>query len=356
MAMLWNDMVRLHKRIRLALWKWPSQGAFTKHFSNTRKARYPGLPAACIQQAVRKFFGNLKTTRANRDAGRKVDYPWRDQKRFATVPYRGDQVHWAGGYLKLGGGNGGSPIRIPMREDPGEIRKAELRFDEVLVTVMLPAPTSAPQPAPPPNVAAGDPGQRWAWAILAENGQSVMLNGRGLVSEKVRHAKKLGHLRAALADKMRNSRRWRKLQRRIARQKAKSARRVRDINHKITFGVVRACAQAQVTRLVLSQPAGIATAPGRKSQRQRNGLWEYAEQSRQIAYKAEGKFSVERDQERGTSSACPECGHHRRPSGRIFRCPRCSWTGHRDLVGAGNQLGRHVTHVDPHLRFGQVCR
>src|SRR5271157_4165747 len=62
MAVLWNDMVKVHKRIRRGHWEWPSQGAFDAHFLR-RKARYPGLPSACIQQGVRKFFGNLKTTR-----------------------------------------------------------------------------------------------------------------------------------------------------------------------------------------------------------------------------------------------------------------------------------------------------
>jgi putative transposase len=137
MAALWNAMVRLHKRIRRAHWKWPQPAAFDKHFLR-HKSRYPGLPTACLQQAVRKFFGNLKTTRANREAGRKARYPWRDQKHFATVPYRGNLVRWKDGTLTLGGGNGALAIRLPMRENPGEIVKAELLFDEVLVTVSRP--------------------------------------------------------------------------------------------------------------------------------------------------------------------------------------------------------------------------
>ena len=236
-----------------------------------------------------------------------------------------------------------------MSEDPGQILKAELRFDEVLVTVALPEPTAQAkivEPTDSPGViGAGDPGQRWAWAILAENGQSLMINGRGLVSEKIRRAKKQGHLQAALAGKQRGSKRYRKIQRRIARLKAKSARRVRDINHKITCGVVHFGKEARISQLVLSQPDGIAAVPGRKAQRQRNSVWEYGEQSRQIEYKAQGKFEVIRDSERGTSSTCP-CGHRHQASGRVFRCPKCGWTGHRDLLGAGNQLGRHASHVD----------
>ena len=310
MAVLWNDMVRLHKRIRRAHWQWPQQAAFDKHFLR-HKARYPGLPTACIQQAVRKFFGHLKATRANRDAGRKARYPWRDQKHFATVPYRGDLVQWKDGTLILGGGNGSPAIAMPMRENPGAIVKAELRFDEVLVTVSRPDLAPGAPDSRPGKQAAGDPGQRFAWTILTEDGQSFMFNGRGLVSEKIRHAKKLGHLRSALDHKQPKSRRARKIKRRIAREKARSERRVRDINHKITCGVKRECAQAQVTTLVLSQPDGIAQAPGCKAQRQRNGLWEYGEQSRQIAYKAEGQFEVIRAEERGTSSTCPKCQHRR---------------------------------------------
>ncbi len=341
-------MVSLHKRIRRAHWTWPTQAKFDAHFLK-RKARYPGLPTACIQQAVRKFFGNLRTTRKNRQNGlTKARYPWRDQKRFATVPYRGDLVEWENEYLTLGGGNGCPPIVLPMRENPGPILKAELLFDEVLVTVPLrPIEPNAETTRPkPPKMAAGDPGQRWAWTILTEDGQSLMLNGRGLVSEKIRRAKKQGHLQAALAGKTPGSKRYRKIKRRVARLKAKSARRVRDLNHKITCGLVRFGEQAGVTQLVLSQPTGIAQAEGRKAQRQRNGVWEYGEQSRQIEHKAQGHFEVLREGERGTSSTCPCCHKHHKPSSRVFRCPHCGWTGHRDLVGAGNQLGRHASHVD----------
>ena len=366
MATLWNDMVRLHKRIRRARWPWPAQTRFDAHFVR-RKAHYPGLPTACIQQAVRKFFGNLATTRTNRQKGLKTKYPWRDQKRFATVPYRGDLVSWEKGRLTLGGGNGAPPIVIPMSENPGTILKAELQFDEVLVTVARTEPaTAAPNAAPPepplvpvtqeeveteaaaavPVTMAGDPGQRWAWTLLASNGESLMINGRALVSEKIRRAKKLGHLQAELSRKVKGSKRYRHLQRSIARLKAQSARRIRDANHKISRAVVDFGEAAGVTQMVLSQPHGIAEAEGRKAQRQRNGVWEYGAQSRQIAYKAQGKFEVLRDEERGTSSTCPGCHKHFKPSGRTFRCPYCGFVGHRDLVGAGNQLGRHAPHAD----------
>jgi putative transposase len=344
MAQLHNDMTRLHHRIRRSGWPWPTQTAFDAHFLR-RKQRYIGLPTACIQQAVRKFFGNLATARANRKNGLLARYPWRCQKRFATVPYRGDLVRWEGGRLTLGGGNGAEPLVIPMADKPGQILKAELRFDEVLVTVAVPAPGPRPAPAVP-VYAAADPGQRWAWTVVVENGPSFMVHGRAIVSEKIRHAKQRGHQQAALAGKRPGSRRQRKIKRRMARYQAKSARRLRDLNHKVSRAVVDFGRRAGVSQLVLSQPQGIAQAPGRQAQRQRNGVWEYGAQTRLIAYKAEGYFEVIPAEERGTSSTCPSCARRTKPAGRTFRCPHCGFSAHRDLVGAGNQLGRHASHAD----------
>jgi predicted RNA-binding Zn-ribbon protein involved in translation (DUF1610 family) len=137
-----------------------------------------------------------------------------------------------------------------------------------------------------------------------------------------------------------------KTNRMMARQKAKSVRRIRDVNHKVSRQVVDWGVETGQTRMILSQPTGIAKAKGRKSQKQRNGYWEYGEQSRMIEYKAEGSIEIERDEERGTSSTCPKCNHRYHPSGRTFLCPNCGWSGHRDLVGSGNQLGRHEPHAD----------
>ena len=345
MATLWNDMVRLHQRIRKSRWKWPSQKAFDAHFVR-RKDRYAGLPSACVQQAVRKFFGNIQTTRANRKLGLPVRYPWRAQKHFQTVVFRGDLVSWSSGRLRLGGGNGSPALSIPLRQDPGTILKAELLFDEVLVTVEHPAPARVSDTPLETVTAAGDPGQRWAWAFLSTNGASLMINGRAIVAEKIRREKKRAYQKAYQAHRKPGSRRQKKTNWTMARQKAKSIRRIRDVNHKVSRQVVDWGVATGQTRMILSQPTGIAKAKGRKSQKQRNGYWEYGKQSRMIEYKAAGWIEIERDGERGTSSTCPKCNNDRyHPSGRTFLCPNCGWSGHRDLVGSGNQLGRHEPHA-----------
>ena len=345
MATLWNDMVCVHKRVRKTHWRWPKRAAFDAHFIR-RKARYVGLPSACIQQAVRKFYGNIKATQAKRKLGLRASYPWRDQKHFATVVFRGDLVSWSNGKLTLGGGNGSPALILPVREDPGTILKAELLFDEVLVTVERHAPEPLQETGLTPSTAAGDPGQRWAWVFLSSNGESLMIHGRAIVAEKVRREKKRGHQKAMQSNRKASSRRYKKTNRTMARQKAKSVRRIRDINHKVSHQAVVWGVETHQSKMILSQPTGIAQAKGRRSQRQRNGYWEYGQQSRMIEYKAEGLIEIERDEERGTSSTCPKCKHRYHPSGRSFSCPNCGWSGHRDLVGSGNQLGRHDPHAD----------
>lgn len=345
MAVLWNDMVRVHQRIRKMHKQWPKQKAFDTHFVR-RKDRYDGLPSACVQQAVRKFFGNIKTTQANRKLGLKARFPWRDQKQYATVVFRGDLVSWMGGKLTLGGGNGSPALSIPLRENPGRILKAELCFDEVLVTVESPAPVHEMDTTQDRVVSAGDPGQRWAWTFLSTNGESLMINGRAIVAEKIRREKKRAYQKAFQSHRKSGSRRQKKTKRTMVREQAKSVRKIRDINHKVSRQAVDWGVTTGQSKMILSQPTGIAKAKWRRAQRQRNGYWEYGQQSRMIEYKAEGLIEIERDEERGTSSTCPKCKHRYHPSGRLFRCPKCGWVGHRDLVGAGNQLGRHDPHAD----------
>ena len=238
MAILWNDMVRLHKRIRKSRWKWSSQKAFDAHFVR-RKDRYAGLPSACVQQAVRKFFGNIKTTRANRKLGLRACYPWRDQKHFQTVVLpRQPGVVVSSGQLTLGGGNGSLALRSRWARIQERILKAELLFDEVLVTASIRLPHRYATHRWRSATAAGDPGQRWAWAFLSTNAASLMINGRAIVAEKIRREKKRAYQKAYQARRKPGSRRQMKTKRTMARQKAKSVRRIRDVDHKVSRQVV----------------------------------------------------------------------------------------------------------------------
>jgi len=84
--------------------------------------------------------------------------------------------------------------------------------------------------------------------------------------------------------------------------------------------------------------------------------WSFGSVRHKLTYKAErlGIHTVLQE-ESYTSRTCPFCGHRRKssPKGRVFHCPKCGWTGHRDAVGAwgirakyrGEFGSRHVVGV-----------
>jgi predicted RNA-binding Zn-ribbon protein involved in translation (DUF1610 family) len=109
---------------------------------------------------------------------------------------------------------------------------------------------------------------------------------------------------------------------------------------------------APPSRVSADRGAGASTAAASAGSRRGTGAgcprpstkpppWSSAGQSA-LADKAEqaGIIVVLVD-ERGTSSTCPKCRKRvPKPAGRIFTCPHCGFTGHRDLVAAAHIAAR----------------
>ncbi len=67
--------------------------------------------------------------------------------------------------------------------------------------------------------------------------------------------------------------------------------------------------------------------------------WSHGSIRHKLTYKAEWLgMEVALQDEHYTSRTCPMCQHVRKSKvqGRVFRCPTCHWTYHRDGVGAIN--------------------
>ena len=87
------------------------------------------------------------------------------------------------------------------------------------------------------------------------------------------------------------------------------------------------------------------------------GLWSHGRQRRYITYKAEAAgITVGLVEEAYTSQTCPGtlpdgtgCLHCYKPKGRVYRCPACGFTAHRDAVGCANLLSQHFTGEPGHV-------
>jgi putative transposase len=93
-----------------------------------------------------------------------------------------------------------------------------------------------------------------------------------------------------------------------------------------------------------------------KSQ-QKIGVWSHGRLRHCITYKAEATgITVALVEEAYTSQTCPgslpdgsACMQCYKPKGRVYRCPACGFTAHRDGVGCANLLSQHYTGEPGHV-------
>jgi putative transposase len=217
------------------------------------------------------------------------------------------------------------------------------------------------QPAPPPpqdHTAAVDLGEIHP-AALTDGLETLILSCRALRANAQYTAKRLSKLRAKQARKKRGSRAFRRLQRRKHRFLAKQKRRARDMEHKISRAVVTWAKERQVSTLAIGDVRDVADGKrlNTKSQ-QKIGLWSHGRQRQYITYKAAAAgIAVTLVEEAYTSQTCPGtlpdgtgCLQCYKPKGRVYRCPACGFTTHRDGVGAANLLSQHYTGEPGHVR------
>ena len=172
-------------------------------------------------------------------------------------------------------------------------------------------------------------------------------------------AKRLSELRAKQARKQSGSRAFRRLQRRKNRFPAKQKRRARDMEHKISRAVVNWAKERQVSTLVIGDVRDVADGKrlNTKSQ-QKIGLWSHGRQRAYITYKAaaagiavtlveEAYYQPDLSGHVAGRDRLLQCY---KPRGRVYRCPACGFTAHRDGVGCANLLSQHYTGEPGHVK------
>jgi putative transposase len=194
----------------------------------------------------------------------------------------------------------------------------------------------------PGRVAGVDLGIIHPYAVATEQA-GLLVSGRAIRTESWLHpcgsAGPPGQGRQASAHAgQRGSRRWRRHRARLRRVEARHRRRVHHAHHQAAKQVIAFAIQRRVGTLVVGDPRGITKQDAGRVQNWRLRQWRRTHLLQALQDKAERAGILVRPvDERGTSSTCPAC-HQRvpKPTGRGFRCPSCTFKGHRDLVGAVN--------------------
>ena len=135
------------------------------------------------------------------------------------------------------------------------------------------------------------------------------------------------------------SKRRKRLIRSKKRQLKKLAHQIKDIEHKQTTRLITTLHEQGVQTVVIGDVRDIRqhNDVGSKNN-QKVHQWSHGSVRFKLTYKAERLgMTVALQDEHYTSRTCPSCGYVRsKVKGRVFRCPKCHWTYHRDGIGAVN--------------------
>ncbi len=299
----------------------------------TSKKLHAHTADACVQS----FFASLKSWRERR-ATDPTAHPPRRRKWYFRIEYKRSAMALTDGMLRLSNGRGNEPLVLNW---PWElpvtvvIHWTGTQYEAIATYEQQ----RAYGPFPVGKVAGIDLGEVHM-AVSHDGERTYILNGRLLRSKRQYQNKLKARLQARIDVKNKGSRRRKQLTAAKSRQLRKLTNQIKDIEHKQTTRLITTLHEQGVQTVVIG------------TNNQKIHQWSHGSIRFKLTYKAERLgMDVALQDEHYTSRTCSACGYVRsKVKGRMFRCPQCGWTYHRDGVGAMNirqkyrgELGsRHV--------------
>jgi len=340
----WSDMLAAHVAARL-------QGTWLTEadLNMLTKGGVYALHSQSIQFLVQQLLANIATARQNRAAGdTEANYP-HHPKPYFTVTWKGQWIRVVNAQLVLPNGRKQRDLILPLpaRFHGATIRQVALtwRADHYELCLTVEGPPDPPARANG-GIAGVDLGEVNIAAVVTEQGDALVLNGRYLRSVKRLRNKRHSTLSAKLARCTKGSHRYTRLKRRKAQASARFYRQQRHILHTASKRLADFARQHQVAHLAIGDVRDSAdgTDKGRHTN-QKLSQWARGQFEAYVRYKAR-RFGCITDHiaEDYSTRTCSHCGdrHSHAPRGRIFRCSGCGATVNRDANGGANICSRAV--------------
>ncbi len=318
---------------------WLSDAGLKKYL---KFKRYP-CHAHSVQAVIDDYCGARRSFFSNKQSNPKAKPPKRTYK-FHTFTWRATGITYKHGRLRLSMGQGREALYIKLDKKFHKIVPTEvsLVYNKITKAYEFHA-TYQTQPKQPKikhgTAVAVDMGE--IHPITAFDGITAEIyNGREHRSKVRYREKSKGGLNRKLSRCKRGSRRWKKLKRAKDKLLAKIASQLRDMRHKITSRFVSTCRERKIETIVIGDIKHIRQSInyGRKTNEKLH-QWAFSQFREMITYKAKALgIKVDTQNEAYTSQTCPSCGNRKKPVKRKYKCPKCGWHGHRDVVGASNIL------------------
>ncbi len=296
------------------------------------------LHAHTADACVEAFFAGLKSWRERKKAGNPDAHPPRRRKWYFRIEYKRSAMSLKDGKLRLSNGKGNTPLILDW---PWELPQTVVIHwtgtqYEAIATYKQEQSIRQPQGK---KVAGIDLGEVHM-AVAHDGTETHILNGR-LLRSKVQYRNKLqAELNSRIDGRMKKgSKRRKRLIRSKKRQLKKIEHQIKDIEHKQTTRLITTLHEAGVQTVVIGDVRDIRQDNDvGHTNNQKIHQWSHGSVRFKLTYKAERLgMAVALQDEHYTSRTCPHCGHVRsKVKGRVFRCPKCGWTYHRDGVGSIN--------------------
>jgi len=169
----------------------------------------------------------------------------------------------------------------------------------------------------------------------------TIINGREARAIKRQRNKSVGKIQRKLSRCKSGSRKHRRLVAAKKKTKARAKAQLWDFNHQVSRKAAKHVIDHGTGRLVIGDVRGIEhktrqRRSASRHQRQWLSQWERGVQEDYLEVKT--GLEIEYLKESDSTKTCPACKARNRPSGRDYRCKVCSFTCHRDAVGAINIL------------------
>jgi IS605 OrfB family transposase len=313
----------------------------------TQAGPFGELPVTGARSVLRRYSTAWFQAASRRSRDEKAGFP---RRKRALVPirfYHGTfQLQAQRVRLSVARGQPDLWVRLarPQPYPPQQVRAVTLLHDggRLSLAVTAAIPVQQHHDLDQDRMAGVDLGIIHPYAVVTQDA-ALLVSGRALRAEhhlhladqQARQAKAAGR---APKPGQRGSRRWRRHRARLRRAEARHRRRIHQAQHQAAKQVVDFAIQQRVGTLLVGDPKGITDHDAGRVHNLRLRRWRRAHLLQALRDKAEqAGIQVRLVNERGTSSTCPACRQRvPKPNGREFRCARCGFQGHRDLVGARN--------------------
>ncbi len=299
----------------------------------TSKKLHAHTADACVQA----FFAALKSWHEHRKTDPDTRPPYK-HKWYFRIEFKRSAMKLEGGRLRLSNGKGNEPL---MLDWPWELpNTVVVHWTGTQYEAIATYEQEAIQARPMGEQIAGIDLGEIHMAVSHDGTQTHILNGR-LLRSKVQYRNKLqAALNRRIDGRMqKGSKRRKSLIRSKKKQLRKIKHQIRDIEHKQTTRLITTLYEQGVQTVVIGDVRDIRQNNDvGHTNNQKIHQWSHGSVRFKLTYKAERLgMAVALQDEHYTSRTCPCCRHVRsKAKGRVFRCPKCGWTYHRDGVGAVN--------------------